>query len=147
MTDSKICTRCGVDKPLDEYRNQSGLTPGGKPRETKRTCCRQCERSIQREKYVPAVAEPNYPRFRPIVSAGPWKEQANCIGVDADLFFPTQGEPTQPAKNVCAGCPVRLQCLEYALANREPFGIWGGLSAKQRDRILSRRNAERRVAS
>ena len=54
-----------------------------------------------------------------------WKNYSNCLGVDPDLFFPERGASTREAKEVCRGCVVRDDCLEYALANGEKFGIWG----------------------
>ena len=51
-----------------------------------------------------------------------WQERANCLGVDPDLFFPERGASTREAKEVCRGCVVREECLEYALANGEKFG-------------------------
>ena len=48
-----------------------------------------------------------------------WQDQANCLGVDPDLFFPERGASTREAKEVCRGCVVRAECLEYALANGE----------------------------
>ena len=78
---------------------------------------------------------------------GPWKNQANCLGVEPDLFFPSRGASTRQAKECCRGCTVRLQCLEYSLANKEVHGIWGGLSERERRRIRSQRNAARKVAS
>jgi len=51
-----------------------------------------------------------------------WQDQANCLGVDPDLFFPERGASTREAKEVCRGCVVRGECLEYALANGEKFG-------------------------
>lgn len=72
-----------------------------------------------------------------------WQSQANCLGVDPDLFFPERGASTREAKEVCNNCVVRDDCLEYALANSEKFGIWGGLSERERRRIRRKRNAER----
>ncbi len=60
-----------------------------------------------------------------------WQTKANCMGVDPDLFFPERGASTREAKEVCRGCVVREDCLEYALANGEKFGIWGGLSERE----------------
>ncbi|HET9772369.1 MAG TPA: WhiB family transcriptional regulator [Acidimicrobiia bacterium] len=68
-----------------------------------------------------------------------WQERANCLGVDPELFFPERGASTREAKSVCAGCAVRLDCLEYALRNHEKFGIWGGLSERERRRLRRRR--------
>ena len=77
-----------------------------------------------------------------------WQERANCLGVDPDLFFPERGASTREAKEVCRGCVVREDCLEYALANGEKFGIWGGLSERERRRIRRQRAlAARRTAT
>jgi WhiB family transcriptional regulator, redox-sensing transcriptional regulator len=74
-----------------------------------------------------------------------WQRQANCMGVDPDLFFPERGASTKEAKEVCRGCVVREDCLEYALANGEKFGIWGGMSERERRRIRRRRAMARRA--
>ncbi len=74
-----------------------------------------------------------------------WQRQANCMGVEPDLFFPERGASTREAKEVCRGCVVQEDCLEYALANGEKFGIWGGLSERERRRIRRRRSLERRT--
>jgi WhiB family redox-sensing transcriptional regulator len=77
-----------------------------------------------------------------------WQERANCLGVDPDLFFPERGASTREAKAVCWGCEVRGDCLEYALRHGEKFGIWGGLSERERRRVRRQRAIERRgVAS
>jgi WhiB family transcriptional regulator, redox-sensing transcriptional regulator len=73
-----------------------------------------------------------------------WQMRANCMGVDPDLFFPERGASTREAKEVCRGCVVREDCLEYALANGEKFGIWGGLSERERRRIRRARALVRR---
>ena len=73
-----------------------------------------------------------------------WWAQAACIGVDAELFFPERGDSTKEAKEVCRTCFVRQECLEYALANLEKFGIWGGLSERERRKVRMQR---RRAAS
>ncbi len=64
-----------------------------------------------------------------------WQRFANCLGVDPDLFFPERGASTREAKEVCRACVVRVDCLEYAITNGEKFGIWGGLSERERRRI------------
>lgn len=73
-----------------------------------------------------------------------WQDYANCLGVDPDLFFPERGASTREAKTVCRGCVVRVDCLEYALINVERFGIWGGMSERERRRIRRARNLTRR---
>jgi WhiB family transcriptional regulator, redox-sensing transcriptional regulator len=74
-----------------------------------------------------------------------WQDYANCLGVDPDLFFPERGASTREAKEVCRGCVVREDCLEYALDNGEKFGIWGGLSERERRRIRRARAQARRA--
>jgi WhiB family redox-sensing transcriptional regulator len=73
-----------------------------------------------------------------------WHDQANCLGVDPDLFFPERGASTREAKEVCRGCVVREECLEYALSNGEKFGIWGGMSERERRRLRRARALARR---
>lgn len=68
-----------------------------------------------------------------------WQEFSNCLGVDPDLFFPERGASTREAKEVCRGCIVKDDCLEFALANGEKFGIWGGMSERERRRIRRQR--------
>jgi WhiB family redox-sensing transcriptional regulator len=62
----------------------------------------------------------------------PWMKQANCVGADPALFFPERGEPSSPAKAICMACPVRVDCLNYALSINERQGIWGGTSENER---------------
>ncbi|MDA8285923.1 MAG: WhiB family transcriptional regulator [Actinomycetota bacterium] len=76
-----------------------------------------------------------------------WQRRANCMGVDPDLFFPDRGTSTREAKEVCRGCVVREECLEYAITHSEKFGIWGGLSERERRRIRRRRVLERASGS
>jgi len=61
-----------------------------------------------------------------------WQDQALCAEVDTEIFFPEKGGSTREAKQVCRGCEVRAQCLEYALERDERFGIWGGVSERER---------------
>ena len=64
-----------------------------------------------------------------------WQERALCAQTDPEAFFPEKGGSTREAKNDCAACEVRQECLEYALENDERFGIWGGLSERERRRL------------
>ena len=59
-----------------------------------------------------------------------WQSEALCAQTDPEAFFPEKGGSTREAKRVCVGCDVRAACLEYALANDERFGIWGGTSER-----------------
>ena len=63
---------------------------------------------------------------------------AICSQPDPEAFFPEKGGSTRDAKRICAGCDVKQQCLEYALANDERFGIWGGLSERERRKLKKR---------
>lgn len=67
-----------------------------------------------------------------------WQERALCAQTDPEAFFPEKGGSTREAKRVCTGCEVRAECLEYALANDERFGIWGGLSERERRKLKKR---------
>ena len=64
-----------------------------------------------------------------------WQERALCAQTDPEAFFPEKGGSTREAKRICMGCEVRDECLEYALAHDERFGIWGGLSERERRRL------------
>ncbi len=83
----------------------------------------------------------------------PWVVDAACAETDPEAFFPNKGESTSAAKAVCAGCSARGDCLAYALERNERFGVWGGLSERER-RVLRRGavasvdvvSADRRVA-
>jgi WhiB family redox-sensing transcriptional regulator len=67
-----------------------------------------------------------------------WQERALCAQTDPEAFFPEKGGSTREAKRVCLSCEVRVECLDYALANDERFGIWGGLSERERRRVKKR---------
>ena len=73
-----------------------------------------------------------------------WQERSLCAQTDPEAFFPEKGGSTREAKRICSGCEVRAECLEYALANDERFGIWGGLSERERRRVRRQRALERR---
>ena len=70
--------------------------------------------------------------------AARWRELAACRGADLDLFFPGRGESAGPARRICAACPVRQPCLDYAITNRIVHGIWGGLTERERRALRSR---------
>ncbi len=67
-----------------------------------------------------------------------WQERALCAQTDPEAFFPEKGGSTREAKRICGSCEVRAECLEYALAHDERFGIWGGLSERERRRLKRR---------
>jgi len=76
------------------------------------------------------------PRHRSLAAparfAARWRELAACRGADLEVFFPGRGEPAEPARQICAGCPVRQACLDYALSHAITHGIWGGLTERDR---------------
>ena len=81
---------------------------------------------------APVAFEPE-----PIVepTADQWQDRALCAQTDPEAFFPEKGGSTREAKKICLGCEVRHECLEYALEHDERFGIWGGLSERERRRL------------
>lgn len=77
-----------------------------------------------------------------------WADDALCRQIgDVELFFPEKGGSVREAKHVCLSCDVRPECLEYALFNRERYGIWGGLSERERRQMARSSNAPRRGRS
>ena len=67
-----------------------------------------------------------------------WQADSLCTQTDPEAFFPEKDGSTRDAKRICAECTVRAECLEYALANDERFGIWGGLSERERRKFRRR---------
>jgi WhiB family redox-sensing transcriptional regulator len=71
----------------------------------------------------------------------PWMADAACAGLSSKIFFPSDGAGVAVAQRVCADCPVRDLCLEYALANHIESGVWGGASEEERRRMRRRSRA------
>ena len=71
-----------------------------------------------------------------------WQEAALCAQTDAEAHFPEKGGSTKAAKKVCAMCDVTGECLNYALENDEKFGIWGGLSERERRTLKKARDGK-----
>lgn len=67
-----------------------------------------------------------------------WQSDALCAQTDPEAFFPEKGGSTRDAKRICSTCDVRGECLEYALNNDERFGIWGGMSERERRKLKRR---------
>jgi len=69
-----------------------------------------------------------------------WREEAACTGADTELFFPPGEDETaaMQAKKICQICPVREDCLQYALATNQSEGVWGGMSSGDRRRLRRR---------
>lgn len=90
-------------------------------------------------------------RFLPLYVADPdlatrepedWRNRALCAQVGTGPFYPDPGESTREAKRICRGCDVRAECLAYALARNELWGIYGGLSRRERVRLQRSREVE-----
>ena len=77
-----------------------------------------------------------------------WQDLASCRGANPNLFFPDRGASTRTAKGICRECTVQADCLEFAIVSSEKFGIWGGLSERERRKIRRERSiaARRRQA-
>ena len=88
---------------------------------------------------APVEFEPAPMPFEPdsdeLAAADQWQDRALCAQTDPEAFFPEKGGSTREAKKICLGCEVRHEFLDYALAHDERFGIWGGLSERERRRL------------
>jgi WhiB family redox-sensing transcriptional regulator len=82
---------------------------------------------------VPGVRQPDA-EDNPLA----WQTDSLCAQTDPEAFFPEKGGSTRDAKKICGSCEVRSRCLEYALENDERFGIWGGLSERERRKLRKR---------
>lgn len=78
-----------------------------------------------------------------ITAIGPWAARARCADVDPEVFFPPGDDPATEARRTCRQCPVRDDCLEYALDAGEQYGIWGGLDPAERRNLRRRQRAGR----
>jgi WhiB family redox-sensing transcriptional regulator len=74
-----------------------------------------------------------------------WMQRGLCREIPPAVFFPSDGVGVEVARSICATCPVKEPCLEYALANRIDHGVWGGCSERERRRILKRRRVAARA--
>lgn len=68
-----------------------------------------------------------------------WRQHGKCRGVDPEVFYPVNEDDAAQAKAICDSCPVRQPCLEWALTDRERYGVWGGLTERERRRLLRHR--------
>jgi WhiB family redox-sensing transcriptional regulator len=105
--------------PSRQRLNQAGFGIDGTPIET-----------------VPKVDVLAELAIKGLAPQGEWVLESLCAQVDDEIFFPEKGGSTAAAKSVCRRCPVAAECLEYALANNERFGIWGGLSERERRHLM-----------
>ena len=82
------------------------------------------------------------PRHRtpapPAWSLAAWRDEAACCGAELEVLFPGRGESAEPARQICARCPVRQPCLDYAISHGITHGIWGGLADRERRALRTR---------
>ena len=71
-----------------------------------------------------------------------WMKDGHCRHYPPAAFFPSDGVGVDVARQICGECPVKSDCLEYALDNRIDHGVWGGCSERERRRILKRRRQD-----
>ena len=79
--------------------------------------------------------------------SGRWQEQAACSGADTSEWFPERGDNSTLARRICAGCPVKTECLEESLTNGERWGIWGGEGEKKRRDLIAKRHQQQEAAA
>jgi WhiB family redox-sensing transcriptional regulator len=96
--------------------------------------------------------QPRPPRGSVSLRPATWLQQAACANADPDLFFPDDSRSAvreakeREAKEWCAGCLVQPECLDYSLATGQEFGVWGGLTEKERHNLLRARHGQGRQA-
>ena len=77
-----------------------------------------------------------------------WMQLGNCANKkETATFFPSDGAGVKVAQELCEGCPVKAECLNYAIEHHINHGVWGGASERQRRRVHSQRRAQRRAAA
>lgn len=115
-------THCPQDHPYDAANTEYNATNGARQ-------CRRCR--AERRKATREVASRGVPEQ---VEEDAWREQAACQYEEGDAWFADKrnSEAVAHALAVCAGCPVRAACADYADRTRQPWGIWGGVTADQR---------------
>lgn len=72
-----------------------------------------------------------------------WQERAACRGIEPEIFFPISDDEAGPAKAICGACESRTQCLLFSFQNRERYGVWGGVTEKERIEMVRRGVAQR----
>lgn len=87
---------------------------------------------------LPVHALPAHSTTDPMTWCRDWATKGRCAGQDPDALF-VEGKEQRAAKAVCKGCPVIAECLADALDNRTPFGVWGGMTERERRALLRAR--------
>jgi hypothetical protein len=98
--------------------------------------CPACDQRVRRARAAPPVRTPEPPASGFVERDTAWQNDALCAQVDLKMFFPDKGGSAKPAKKICGLCPVRDECLAYAIETRQRFGIWGGKSERELRRLM-----------
>jgi WhiB family redox-sensing transcriptional regulator len=109
--------------------------PGGPGRARRRAVAEAAEYTEGAEEVCHAEVYRIYPLHNGVDEDRGWQSRALCAQTDPESFFPEKGGSTREAKKICLNCEVKAECLSYALSNDERFGIWGGLSERERRRL------------
>lgn len=132
----KRCSRCGLTKPIEAFRN-AGVK---RTVDGRHGTCRNCEAADRRDRRVTTQTGERVvllPRRKTRARPEPWMADKGCENIPTDVFFPARDDHDGQAlaKAICAGCPVAAECLEYAQREGLTDGFFGGLSARQRKKL------------
>src|SRR5690606_26612296 len=124
------------DRPPPRHQQEGRQRRDSEARRPGREADRRRGRATQLRRSEARMTSPLYPDELPT-----WRDGAACLGVDPDLFFPPQGGATNgaEAKQICGGCPVQAECLDYAVTTAQKYGIWGGTNERERREIRKQR--------
>jgi WhiB family transcriptional regulator, redox-sensing transcriptional regulator len=126
-----VCTGSWIDEEEEGGTEVRWAAPGGTtPRQGGQWAATQCKPEPPKLSLIVTDFDAMFDTIEE-----QWQERALCAQTDPEAFFPEKGGSTREAKRICMGCEVRDECLEYALAHDERFGIWGGLSERERRRL------------
>lgn len=89
-------------------------------------------------------SEPEWSGTASLITPEPWMQDALCAEVDPDMFFPNRGdaEGADLARDICSRCPVKAECLEFAIRTTQAHGVWGGKSPRQIADIRAKRKRD-----
>lgn len=125
----KTCTTCGETKPLTAFHPHSGPR---KPRDGRRSYCRECDNRRRADAQPRAAQDVAWPIAGFDLRREEWMVDAACRGMGNALFYPDRGNTAPQLREICAGCPVRAECLAYGDEVSPKHGFWGGLSVEAR---------------
>lgn len=80
----------------------------------------------------PILTAAKIAKLRMRTAMNSWRDSALCAQTDPALFFPEKGSPVAEAVKICQKCEVRVECLDFAIATKQRFGVWGGKTERER---------------